>query len=155
MKEQICWHCDRACNKHQDDGIQCSWADRLKPVDGWKAMQVTKSHHDKTFGIIYCPLFKQDENEYNFSFIKQVIKIMSEYHAKTIYQKLSKTKCSVEVILINRQGKTVSQVWEFTKDQVIQDEHFKFLICRKIKQIYGIAGRNNSAQKVCDSVMEL
>ena len=56
-KSQLCWRCAYAIGG-------CSWSDRLKPVQGWKAKLTTRKEHDgyvfKSYRILSCPQFKSD-----------------------------------------------------------------------------------------------
>ena len=48
----ICWACANATGG-------CTWADELKPVDGWKAKPTIKDNQD-TFQVLDCPEYVQD-----------------------------------------------------------------------------------------------
>lgn len=53
----ICWDCKKATGG-------CSWADRLQPVEGWKAEPTEKASFRgeplKSFLVKECPEFKRD-----------------------------------------------------------------------------------------------
>lgn len=53
-KETLCWTCQNACGG-------CSWSRGLKPVDGWKAKEVTKASYkgQKSYKVIECPEYKE------------------------------------------------------------------------------------------------
>ena len=53
-----CWDCAKATTN------ECSWSDRLEPVDGWTAIPTLKSQFRmdpfQSFLVIDCPEFKRD-----------------------------------------------------------------------------------------------
>ena len=54
--QQLCWTCRKACG-----GGGCPWADKLKPVPGWKAEKKQIRECGKvsvTYHIISCPLYE-------------------------------------------------------------------------------------------------
>ena len=58
MAEQLCWSCSKACG-----GSDCPWADKLQPVEGWKATRKTmwgKKAPIETFHIVECPLYEKE-----------------------------------------------------------------------------------------------
>ena len=50
MAEQLCWSCSKTCG-----GSDCPWANKLKPVEGWKAEPSIV-----TYRIIECPLYEKE-----------------------------------------------------------------------------------------------
>lgn len=64
-KATLCWRCANACGG-------CSWSADFYPVKGWTARPtIIKAdasetwHHDvKSYIVIKCPLFKDDEYQY-------------------------------------------------------------------------------------------
>lgn len=50
MAEQLCWSCSKACG-----GSDCPWANKLQPVEGWKAEPSIV-----TYRIIECPLYEKE-----------------------------------------------------------------------------------------------
>lgn len=51
---QLCWRCENATGG-------CSWSKELKPVNGWKAIEVKRDADEgDTYKILYCPLFKEE-----------------------------------------------------------------------------------------------
>ena len=58
MAEQLCWSCSKACG-----GADCPWANKLKPVEGWKAKKKIICGQKKpieTFHIVECPLYEKE-----------------------------------------------------------------------------------------------
>ena len=53
MAEQLCWSCSKACG-----GSDCSWANKLQPVEGWEAEPSIV-----TYRIIECPLYEKETKE--------------------------------------------------------------------------------------------
>ena len=63
LKDQLCWSCKKACG-----GYDCPWANKLKPVEGWTAKEVTlcsgiKGKCDKTYRITKCPLYEKEKRK--------------------------------------------------------------------------------------------
>lgn len=69
-RPQLCWKCKKA-----DGSGDCPWANKLQPVEGWKANKVIRTKLEavgsknnrfkyrrkiKSYEIIECPLFKPD-----------------------------------------------------------------------------------------------
>lgn len=52
--EQPCWSCKHATNKY----LVCPWADRLKPVKGWKAKRFALEC-GSSYEISECPLYEE------------------------------------------------------------------------------------------------
>ena len=54
---QICWRCGNYCRG-------CSWSEKHKPVEGWKAVRTAVKNRGRlefhSYRIIFCPLFIQD-----------------------------------------------------------------------------------------------
>lgn len=61
--EQLCWSCKKACG-----GYDCPWANKLKPVEGWKVKESSISmgngkRREKTYQIIECPLYEKEKRK--------------------------------------------------------------------------------------------
>ena len=57
MAEQLCWSCSKACG-----GSDCPWANKLQPVEGWKATKKTGmdcGHKITKYHVKKCPLYKK------------------------------------------------------------------------------------------------
>lgn len=55
--DQLCWSCKKACG-----GCGCSWADKLKPVEGWTAEPAIIRGNGTvidTYSITDCPLYEK------------------------------------------------------------------------------------------------
>ena len=55
-KPTLCWDCKKSTTK------ECSWAEKLEPVDGWEAIPCNKKEFD-SFSVIRCPEFQRNSFE--------------------------------------------------------------------------------------------
>ena len=89
----LCWDCENYIGG-------CSWTKDFKPVEGWKAEEVTNSNNTDTYLVRECPQFKPGKANTNiesdgfirltYAIIKQMVK---EY--KNNYITLKKTPMGI------------------------------------------------------------
>ena len=70
--DSICWDCQRAV-------CGCSWAKKLKPVEGWIAEE-----NKLGYRVLECPLFIED---YTFVRLPDIAKLIGA-DTRTLYRKL-------------------------------------------------------------------
>jgi len=71
-KETLCWDCQRAV-------CGCSWAKKLKPVEGWVAEE-----NERGFRVVECPLFIEDFKAVRLPEIAEILNIPREVLSKKI-----------------------------------------------------------------------
>lgn len=58
QKQTLCWTCQNAVPDSTGE-LGCSWSRRLKPVEGWTAVETTNTT-TTTYRVIDCPEYIPD-----------------------------------------------------------------------------------------------
>ncbi len=66
----LCWTCKKCYGKNQ-----CSWANFLKPVEGWKTAEgENEDEETRSVNVIFCPEYVKDDKAIE---IKEVYNLLS------------------------------------------------------------------------------
>lgn len=154
-KPNKCWTCDRACNKPQEDGIQCPWAQSFNPVPGWTAKKTRGNTLESSYYISNCPIYKEDEKQYSFSLVKQINSILNRNGVKSIYSRKNNNECTLEISVQNRKGIYFTKVLLIRKQDVENPFSFKRAINKKIRNLFSLAGCEYKSQPICGIIITL